>query len=151
MEYRYGVNTCRFSVFYHKKSLFFIVGGFFCLMNVRSPLDVGFCSVSRTVKEPGTSIAPLHSLHLFLVSSGLLFVASCEAWCFRLSISAFSCHSLSLLLDVECMAKDNVQKMKRWKPISKRPIWRPKTRWEDMKSTIVRNWNNWHEDSRWRT
>ena len=30
------------------------------------------------------------------------------------------------------MAEDNtVQKIKRWKPMSKRPIRRPKTRWED--------------------
>jgi len=30
------------------------------------------------------------------------------------------------------MAEDNiVQKIKRWKPISKRPIGRLKTRWED--------------------
>ena len=30
------------------------------------------------------------------------------------------------------MAEDNiVQKIKRWKPVSKRPIGRPKTRWED--------------------
>jgi hypothetical protein len=26
---------------------------------------------------------------------------------------------------------NNVQKIKRWKPMSKRPIGRPKTRWED--------------------
>jgi hypothetical protein len=26
---------------------------------------------------------------------------------------------------------NNVQKIKRWKPVSKRPIGRPKTRWED--------------------
>ena len=32
---------------------------------------------------------------------------------------------------VERMAEDNiVQKIKRWKPLSKRPIGRPKTRWE---------------------
>jgi len=43
------------------------------------------------------------------------------------------------------MAEDNiVQKIKRLKPMSKRQIGRPKTRWEDvwedMKSTNVRNW-----------
>jgi len=44
------------------------------------------------------------------------------------------------------MAEDNnVQKIKRWKPMSKRPIGRPKTRWEDdvledIKSMNVRNW-----------
>jgi len=44
------------------------------------------------------------------------------------------------------MAEDsNVLKIKRWKPISKRPIGRPKTRWEsdvleDKKRMNVRNW-----------
>jgi len=44
------------------------------------------------------------------------------------------------------MAEDNnVQKIKRWKPTSKRPIGRPKTLWkdevlEDIKSMNVRNW-----------
>jgi hypothetical protein len=43
------------------------------------------------------------------------------------------------------MAEDKtVQKIKRWKPMSKRPIGRPKTRWEDdiledVKNTNVRN------------
>jgi len=33
---------------------------------------------------------------------------------------------------VERMAEDNiVLRIKRWKPMSKRPIGRPKTRWED--------------------
>ena len=44
------------------------------------------------------------------------------------------------------MAKDNiVQKIKRWKRKSKRPIGRPKTRWEDdvledIKSINISNW-----------
>jgi hypothetical protein len=39
---------------------------------------------------------------------------------------------LSWLGHVKCMADDNnVKKLKRWKPMSKRPIGRPKTRWED--------------------
>jgi hypothetical protein len=39
---------------------------------------------------------------------------------------------LNWLGHVERMAEDNnVQKIKRWKPMSKRPIGRPKTRWED--------------------
>jgi len=44
------------------------------------------------------------------------------------------------------MAEDNiVQKIKRWKPMSKRPIGRPKTLWdddvlEDIKSINKRNW-----------
>jgi hypothetical protein len=44
------------------------------------------------------------------------------------------------------MAEDNiVQKIKRWKPVSKRPIGRPKTRWEDdvledIKNIDIRNW-----------
>ena len=44
------------------------------------------------------------------------------------------------------MAEDNiVQKIKRWKFMSKRPIRRPKTRWEDdvledIKSINISNW-----------
>jgi len=39
---------------------------------------------------------------------------------------------LNWLGHVERMAEDNnVQKIKRWKPMSKRPIGRPKIRWED--------------------
>jgi len=51
-----------------------------------------------------------------------------------------------LLGHVERMAEDNiVQKIQRWKPISKRPIRRPKTRWEDdiledIKSINISNW-----------
>jgi len=47
---------------------------------------------------------------------------------------------------VECMAEDNiVQKIKRWKSMCKRPIGRPKTRWEDdvleaIKSINISNW-----------
>ena len=46
------------------------------------------------------------------------------------------------------MAEDNnVQKIKRWEPMSKRPIGRPKKCWEDdvledIKSMNVRNWKN---------
>ena len=46
------------------------------------------------------------------------------------------------------MAEDNiVQRIKRWKPMSKRPIGRPKTRWEYdvleyIKSMNVSNWKN---------
>ena len=53
---------------------------------------------------------------------------------------------LNWLGHVEDMAEDNnVQKIKRWKPMSKRPIGRPKKRWEDdvledIKSMDVRNW-----------
>ena len=55
---------------------------------------------------------------------------------------------LNWLGHVEPMAGDNnVQKIKRWKPMSKRPIGRPKIRWEDdvledIKSMNVRNWKN---------
>ena len=44
------------------------------------------------------------------------------------------------------MADDNiVQKIKRWKPMSKRPTGRPKTRWEDdvledINSINISNW-----------
>jgi len=53
---------------------------------------------------------------------------------------------LNWLGHVERMAEDNtVQRIKRWKPMSKRPIGRPKTRWdvdvlEDIKNMNVRNW-----------
>ena len=55
---------------------------------------------------------------------------------------------LNWLGHVERMTEDNtVQKIKRWKPMSKRPIGRPKIRWEDdvledIKSMKVRNWKN---------
>ena len=43
------------------------------------------------------------------------------------------------------MAEDNVKNIKRWKPMSKKPIGRSKIRWEDdvleyMKSMNVCNW-----------
>jgi len=39
---------------------------------------------------------------------------------------------LNWLGHVKCVAEDNiVQKIKRWKPMSKRPIGRPKTCWGD--------------------
>jgi len=47
---------------------------------------------------------------------------------------------------VELMAEDNiVEKINRWKHMSKRPIGRPKTRWEDdvledIKSINMGNW-----------
>ena len=53
---------------------------------------------------------------------------------------------LNWLGHVQRMDEDNiVQKIKRWKPMSKRPIGRPKTRWEDdvledIKSINIRNW-----------
>jgi hypothetical protein len=42
---------------------------------------------------------------------------------------------------------ENVKKINRWKPTSKRPTGRPKTGWEDVvlediKSMNVRNWKN---------
>jgi len=42
---------------------------------------------------------------------------------------------------------NNVHRIKRWKPMSKRPIGRPQLRWEDdvledIKSVNVRNWKN---------
>ena len=55
---------------------------------------------------------------------------------------------LNWLGHVEHMAEDNnVQKINRWKPMSKRPIGRPKIRWEDdvledIKSMNVCNWKN---------
>jgi hypothetical protein len=61
-------------------------------------------------------------------------------------LDLFKKQRLNWLGHVERMAEDNiVQKIKRWKPVSKRPIGRPKTRWEydvlgDIKSINVRNW-----------
>jgi len=55
---------------------------------------------------------------------------------------------LNWLGRVERMAEDNiVQKIKRWKPMDKRPIGRSKTRWEDdvvedIKSINISNWKN---------
>ena len=60
--------------------------------------------------------------------------------------------TLNWLGHVESMAEDNiVQKMKRRKPTCKRPIGRPKTRWEgdvleDIKSMNVRNWRKVVQD-----
>jgi hypothetical protein len=58
---------------------------------------------------------------------------------------------------VERMAEDNnVQKIKRWKPMSKRPIGRSKTRWEDyvmedIRSMNVCNWKKVAQDrDRWK-
>ena len=49
---------------------------------------------------------------------------------------------LNWLGHVEPMAEDNnVQKIKRWKPMSKRPIGRPKTRWEDDVLEDIRSMN----------
>ena len=65
---------------------------------------------------------------------------------------------LNWLGHVERMAEDNiVQKINRWKPMSKGPIGRPKTRWkddvlEDIKSMnrgnwkrVAQNWESWKE------
>ena len=59
---------------------------------------------------------------------------------------------LNWLGHIERMAKDNnVQKIKRWKPMPKRPTGRPKTRWEDdvledIWSMNVRNWKKVAQD-----
>ena len=48
------------------------------------------------------------------------------------------------------MAEDTiVQKIKRWKPMSKRPIGRPKTRWEDDVLEDIKNINisNWKKEA----
>ena len=53
---------------------------------------------------------------------------------------------LNWLGHVERMAEDtNFQKIKRWKPMSKRPIGRPKTLWENDVLEDIRNMNvhNW--------
>ena len=59
---------------------------------------------------------------------------------------------LNWLGHVERMAEDNiVRKVKRWKPMSKRAIGRPKTRWEDdvlvdIKSINLGNWKKVAQD-----
>jgi len=51
-------------------------------------------------------------------------------------------HRLNWLGRVERMAEDNiVQKIKRWKPVSKRPVGRLKTRWEDDVLEDIRSTN----------
>jgi hypothetical protein len=64
---------------------------------------------------------------------------------------------LNWLGHVENMTEDNdVKKIKRWKPMSNRPIGRPKLRWEDdvledMKSMNVCNWKKVAQDrERWK-
>ena len=64
---------------------------------------------------------------------------------------------LNQLGHVERMAEDNiVQKIKRWKPVSKRPIGRSKTRWEDdvledIKSINISNWKKaWQNRDSWK-
>ena len=62
------------------------------------------------------------------------------------NIIGFIKKRLNWLGHVERMAEDNnVQKIKRWKPMSTRPIGRPKTLWEndvleDIKNMNERNW-----------
>jgi hypothetical protein len=58
---------------------------------------------------------------------------------------------------VECMTEEDVvQKIKRWKPMSKQPIRRPETRWEDdvlgdIRSLNVNNWKKVAQDiDRWK-
>jgi hypothetical protein len=62
------------------------------------------------------------------------------------NIIGFIKNRLSWLGHIECMTEENkLQKIKRWKPMSKRPIGRPKTRWEDDVLGDIRrlNVNNW--------
>jgi hypothetical protein len=64
---------------------------------------------------------------------------------------------LKWLGHVERMNEDNnVKKIKRWQPMSKRPRGRPKLRWEDyvledINSMNLRNWRNVAQDrERWK-
>ena len=72
-----------------------------------------------------------------------------DKWGPRANITGFIKEQrLNWLSHVERMAEDNVvKKITRWKPMSKRPIGRPKKRWEDdvledIKSMNVCNWKN---------
>jgi hypothetical protein len=62
---------------------------------------------------------------------------------------------LKWLGHVEHMAEDNnVKKIKRWQPMSKRPRGRPKLRWEDavledINSMNLCNWRNVAQDREW--
>jgi hypothetical protein len=65
---------------------------------------------------------------------------------------------LNWLGHVELMTEDNVvQKIKRWRPMTKRPIWRTNTRWEygvfgDIRSMNVNNWKKVAQDrDSWKT
>jgi hypothetical protein len=58
---------------------------------------------------------------------------------------------LNGLEHVESMTEDAIaQKIKRWKPMSKRPIGRPKPRWEDdiLGDISDMNVNNWKKSHR---
>jgi hypothetical protein len=64
---------------------------------------------------------------------------------------------LNWLGHVEHMTENNiVQKIKKWKPMSKRPTGRPKMRWEDDVLEDVRSMNLWkwkniaHNRERWK-
>ena len=63
---------------------------------------------------------------------------------------------LNWLGHFERMAKDdNIQKIKRWKPTSKRPIGRTKTRWEDdvledIRSMNVSSWKKAQDRDSWK-
>ena len=64
----------------------------------------------------------------------------------KIKLDSLKKQRLNWLGHVERMAEDNiVQKINRWKPLSKRPIGRPKTLWEeevleDIKSINISNW-----------
>jgi len=64
----------------------------------------------------------------------------------KIKLDSLKKQRLNWLGYVERMAEDNiVQKINRWKPLSKRPIGRPKTLWEeevleDIKSINISNW-----------
>jgi len=59
---------------------------------------------------------------------------------------------LNWLGHIERIAEDNIAwRIKRWKPMSKGPIGRPKTRWEDdvledIKSININNWKKVVQD-----
>ena len=110
MEYQYGIKTCHFLVLYHKKSLIFVVGGFFGLLDVHDPLDVTFCLMSCIVKKSDATVGPLNSLNSLLVTSGLLLVASCEAWYFRLAVPT-SIYTSSLSISLSLL-------LEFWKPLN---------------------------------
>jgi hypothetical protein len=70
----------------------------------------------------------------------------------KTTINYIKAQRLSWFGHLQQMAEDRtVQKVCKWKPVLKRPLWRPKNRWEDdigndMKKLKIKNWTNCTQD-----
>ena len=56
---------------------------------------------------------------------------------------------------IECQKKEWLKKVYKWKPMVRRPLGRPKNRWEDdindMKKLEIKNWTNCiHDRNNWK-